>query len=144
MEYHDFGCRRTVKKDISFWKDIYSDCDVKEHMNAAPLETDREFWEYLNRSERFVVFQSEDLKEILIGGFTLYHRDNKSAEFGIVTHPNFRGMGLGRIIVEFLEETAKDLGIKTLKADVYADNKACLSLLNKNDFKPIVFLEKNL
>lgn len=141
MLYMDYGCRRTIKKDLPFWKEIYLDGDVKMHMNAAPIETDRELWEHLNRSDRYVVYGDNDE---LIGGFSIYHRDNKTAEFGIVTHPKFRGKGLGMVIVSFLEETAKDLGIKTLKADVYEENIPCISLLKKDGFKPIIFLEKNI
>ena len=141
--YNDYGCRRTTKKDLAFWREVYSDPDVKKFMalwGKEPTDS-QEFWEYLNSCDRFVVFNGDNE---LVGGFTIYHRENKTAEFGIATHPNFRGKGLGNVIMSFLQETAKDFGIKTLKADVYEENAASLSLLKKNGFKPIVFLEKNI
>jgi RimJ/RimL family protein N-acetyltransferase len=145
MEYSDYGCRRILKRDINFWKEVYQDPDVKIHMNAMPMETDKQFWEYLNHSDRYVVYNMDDSQEKnLIGGFSLYEREDKVAFFGIVIHPNFRGLGLGKVVLEYLNETAKDLGIKTLKADVYEENLACISLLKSGGFKPIIFLEKNL
>jgi RimJ/RimL family protein N-acetyltransferase len=144
MEYRDYGCRRTTKSDLTFWKEVYSDPDVKKFMalwGKEPSDT-QEFWEYLNTSERFVVY--DIATEELVGGFTLYHRENKTAEFGIAIHPKFRGIGLGKIVLDFLQDTAKDLGIKTLKADVYEENKPSLSLLRGNGFRDVVFLEKNI
>ena len=144
MDYHDYGCRRTVKTDLTFWREIYSDPDVKKFMalwGKEPSDT-QEFWEYLNTSERFVVYNLDTNEPI--GGFTLYHRENKTAEFGIALHPKYRGIGLGKVIIYFLQDTAKDLGIKTLKADVYAENKPSLSILRNSGFRDVVFLEKNL
>jgi RimJ/RimL family protein N-acetyltransferase len=145
MEYSDFGCRRILKRDIKFWKEVYQDHDVMIHMNAMPMDDDKQFWEYLNHSDRYVVYSMDVGQEKEpIGGFSLYEREDKVASFGIVIHPNFRGLGLGKVVLEFLNETAKDLGIKTLKADVYEENTPCISLLKSGGFKPIVFLEKNL
>jgi RimJ/RimL family protein N-acetyltransferase len=143
MDFIDYGCRRTIKKDLPFWREVYADPSVRKYMalwGREPNET-QEFWEYLNEAERFVVYNPN---EELIGGFTLYHRENKTASFGIVTHPKFRGKGLGNVIFSFIESTAKDLGIKTLKADVYKDNEPSLHLLKSNGFRPVVFLEKDI
>jgi len=145
MEYNDYGCRRILKRDLKFWKEVYLDHEVKTHMNAMPMDNDKQFWEYLNHSDRYVVFQTDSGQEVeCIGGFSLYEREDKIASFGIVIHPTFRGQGLGMVVLQFLSDTAKDLGIKTLKADVYEENTPCISLLKSGGFKPIVFLEKNL
>lgn len=142
MEYSDYGCRRTLKEDLNFWKEIYSDETVLKNMNSAPfIENYKDFWLYINSVERFVVYGFD---EGLIGGFSLYERRNKEACFGIVIHPKFRGCGFGSIVMEFLCDTAKDLGVKTLKADVYSDNIASLELLRKNGFRDITYLEKHL
>lgn len=143
MDNNDYGCRRTVKKDLSFWREIYSDPIVKEYMalwGEASIDT-KEFWEYLNLCDRFIVYNKNNE---IIGGFTIYNKKNKTAEFGIAMHPNFKNKGLGSVLICYLEETAKDFGIKTLKADVYEENIACLSLLKKNGFKNVIFLEKNI
>lgn len=143
MGCDDYSCRRTIKKDLSFWREIYSDPAVKSYLAlwGEALTDSKEFWEYLNLCDRFVVLNNQD---DLIGGFTIYNKKNKTAEFGIVMHPNFKNKKLGSVLICYLEATAKDFGIKTLKADVYEENLACLTLLKKNGYRNVVFLEKNL
>ena len=143
MDGTDYSCRRTTKDDLSFWREIYSDPMVKTYMAlwGEALTDTKEFWQYLNMCDRYVVFNS---KNEIIGGFTIYNKKNKTAEFGISMHPNFKGKGLGNVLICYLEATAKDFGIKTLKADVYEENLACLTLLKKNGYRNVVFLEKNL
>jgi RimJ/RimL family protein N-acetyltransferase len=139
----DYRCRRTTKDDLSFWREIYSDPLVKTYMAlwGEVLTDTKEFWQYLNLCDRYVVLNSKDE---IIGGFTIYNKKNKTAEFGISMHPDFKGKGLGNVLICYLETTAKDFGIKTLKADVYEENIVCLNLLKKNGFKNVVFLEKNI
>jgi RimJ/RimL family protein N-acetyltransferase len=139
----DYSCRRTIKNDLFFWREIYSDPMVKTYMAlwGETLIDSKEFWEYLNMCDRYVVFNN---KNEIIGGFTIYNKKNKTAEFGIVMHPNFKNQGLGNVLICYLEATAKDFGIKTLKADVYKENIACLTLLKKNGFRDVIFLEKNI
>jgi RimJ/RimL family protein N-acetyltransferase len=145
MEYHNYGCRRIEKKDIDFWKEICEDELVSDNMNTSSIvERYDDFWHYLNRVERFTVFKWEETEETPIGGFSLYDRKEKEATFGYVMHKDFRGQGLGNILVHFLFDTCKDLGIKTLKADVYHDNSASLKLLLSNGFRQMDFLEKHL
>lgn len=143
MNSDDYNCRRTIKEDLSFWREIYSDPIVKTYMAlwGEVLIDSKEFWEYLNLCDRYIVFNN---KMEIIGGFTIYNKKNKTAEFGIAIHPSFKGQGLGNVLMCYLESTAKDFGIKTLKADVYKENIACLSLLKRNGFRDVVFLEKNI
>ena len=145
MDYHDYGCRRIEKKDIDFWKEICEDELVIQNMNITSIaERYNDFWHYLNRAERFTVLRYDYDGETPIGGFTLYNRIDKEATFGYVMHPDFRGHGLGGILIHFLFETCKDLGIKTLKADVYHDNEASIKLLKSNGFRQLDYFEKHL
>jgi RimJ/RimL family protein N-acetyltransferase len=143
MDNSDYSCRRTIKKDLSFWREIYSDPMVKTYMVSVgeALTDTKDFWQYLNMCDRYVVCNS---KKEIIGGFSIYNKKNKTAEFGIAMHPDFKNKGLGNVLMCYLEATAKDFGIETLKADVYEENIACLSLLKKNGFKKLIFLEKNI
>ena len=145
MDYYDYGCRRVEKKDIDFWKEIIEDKDTLSNMNISHIvERYNNFWEYLNRVERFTVYQFQEAKETPIGGFSLYNRAEKEATFGYVIHPEFRGQGLVHVLMNLLFDTCRDLGIKTLKADVYNDNKASLRVLESNGFRKMDFLEKQL
>jgi len=146
MEYLDFGCRRITKRDLSFWIDVYKDSTTLDNMNSIPdFKDTNDLWHHLNKIDRYVVFSSEDgIEKEIIGGFSFYNRKDEEATFGLVTHPKFRGLGLGYVIIDWLTDMAKDLGIKTLKADVYSDNTACLNVLRKKGFRELVYLEKHL
>jgi RimJ/RimL family protein N-acetyltransferase len=143
MDKSDYNCRRTIKEDLSFWREVYSDPIVKKYFAlwGEALTNSKEFWEYLNLCNRYVVINSQNE---IIGGFTIYNKKNKKAEFGIVLHPNFKNKKLGSVLMFYLESTAKSFGIKNLKAEVYEENLACLTLLKKHGFKDIIFLEKNI
>lgn len=142
-----YTCRRVAKKDINFFKEIYSDPVVMEYMAlwGSKLEgTDNEVWAHLNSIDRFVVSKIEKKKEVPIGIFSFYNKESNVAHFGIAIHPKLRGEGTGKIVMTHLIETAKDLGIRTLKGEVYEDNISSLFLLRKNGFRNIVLLEKNI
>jgi RimJ/RimL family protein N-acetyltransferase len=147
MTTENYGCRRTIKKDVPFWKEVYSDIKVQEYMAlwGSKLQgTDMEIWAHLNSIDRYVVYKQQKKKEIPVGGFSFYNKENNTAHFGIVIHPTLRGQGVGKIVMEHLLATAKDIGIKTLKGEVFEDNISSLFLLRKNGFRNIILLEKNL
>jgi RimJ/RimL family protein N-acetyltransferase len=146
MEYLDFGCRRIAKKDLSFWKDVYKDSSTLDNMNSiSEIKNTKDLWHHLNKIDRYVVLTLDrGMEDEVIGGFSFYNKKDEEATFGLVSHPKFRGQGLGYVIIDWLTDIAKDLGIKTLKADVYSDNEACLSVLRKKGFRELVYLEKQL
>lgn len=59
-------------------------------------------------------------------------------------HPNYMGQGLATAILKELEIKAKEMGIATLRADVYSDNTPSIKALVKSGFRPFVWLEKNV
>jgi len=146
VEYLDFGCRRITKKDLPFWVDVYKDSTTLDNMNSIPdMKDTNDLWHHLNKIDRYVVFSLEDgIEKEVTGGFSFYNRKDEEATFGLVIHPKFRGHGLGYVLMDWLTDTAKDLGIKTLKADVYSDNIACLNVLRRKGFRELVYLEKHL
>jgi ribosomal protein S18 acetylase RimI-like enzyme len=50
---------------------------------------------------------------------------------GIATHPDFRGIGVARIVIEHLHHTAWSRGAKTVRLRVYTNNAAARSLYHR-------------
>jgi ribosomal protein S18 acetylase RimI-like enzyme len=128
-----------VHDDIPFWMEIYADEVVKRQMYAPPLDSPVALWAYLTARQTFTVW----LEPERVGGFMIAQQDHIGT-FGLAIHPNYRGRGYGFHLMRLIEQTARSLRIRTLRADVYEDNDACLKLLNQANFRTFVWLEKNI
>jgi GNAT superfamily N-acetyltransferase len=128
-----------VYDDIPFWMEIYEDDIVKRQMYAPPLDTPVSLWAYLTARQTFTVW----LEPERVGGFMIAQQDHIGT-FGLALHRTYRGRGYGGPLMGLIEQTARALGIRTLRADVYEDNDACLKLLNQANFRTFVWLEKNI
>lgn len=53
----------------------------------------------------------------------------------MVVDKSYRNKGVGSLFLKTALDKAKEKGFKSVKVDVFADNKNMLSLLIKNDFK---------
>jgi acetyltransferase len=60
---------------------------------------------------------------------------NETAEYAIVLADAWQGLGLGKLLTEFILEIARDRGILKLVADVLATNDGMLHLFKKWGFK---------
>ena len=119
---------------------IYRDKEVKRQMYAAPTESPEILWTYISSRHAYTVWD----KAQRIGVFSISKERDLLATFGIAIHPDFRGSGYGKDIIRLLTETALSLGIKTLRADVYEDNRACIKVLAADGFRKFIWMEKNL
>ena len=62
-------------------------------------------------------------------GFAGLSISGKEAEIlTIATHPNIRGRGAGRLLLESLLDTARTRGVEAVYLDVRSDNTAALGL----------------
>lgn len=66
------------------------------------------------------------------------------ATFGIAIHPTFRSMGHGKEIMSLVTTKAHEMGIKTLRADIYEDNTKSIRVLVDAGFRKFIWMEKNL
>jgi RimJ/RimL family protein N-acetyltransferase len=129
-----------VQSDVVAWQAIYRDPQVRKQMYAAPHDNADRLWDYLRERRFFSVFSGDRL----LGGFNLYDIDGTRASFGIVFSTEARGTGLGMELMRLLKEEAKNMGVLTLRADVYSDNAPCIHLLEKAEFRRFVWFETNI
>lgn len=131
---------RLNRSHLPAWLEIYRDPEVMRQMYAAPTFSTSSLWNYLQKRKFYSVLQDG----AVVGGFNFYDIHDSRACFGVVTHPDFRGKGLGRKLVRLMKAEAKRLGYRTLRADIYLDNKACLALVKKTGFRQFVWVETNV
>ena len=129
--------------DLPFWREMYSDDRVKLEMYSIPRQTDEEMFNYFNKEGVAKAF-TVTLSDISVGGFTIQKENPTLGSFGFIVHKDHRGIGLGAKIIEIVQIRAKEMGLHTLRADVYADNKESISVLAKAGFRTFIWLEKNL
>ncbi len=60
--------------------------------------------------------------------------DRETAELTIIVADKYQGLGLGTKLVDYMIEVCKDLGMKTLLAEVRFDNQRAIALLRKMGF----------
>lgn len=105
----------------------------------------RQLWHLLNRAhaETLVVESSEAEGERLLGyGTLLFRRGSRRARlYSFCVHPTARGGGLGRRLVEALEQVALARGAERLGLEVRADNRVALGLYRRLGFRLECWLE---
>jgi len=131
------------KEDFLFWKEMYSDSQVKRQMYMIPMEDAETLMKHFQDDGKRAIF-TVTLNETPVGGFTILKETDTRGTFGIIVHKPFRAQGLGSSIMRLVECQAKEMGLLTLRADVYSDNINSVRLLEKAGLRPVVWFEKNL
>lgn len=135
--------RPIQRPDLAFWKEMFSDSQTKKQMYLPPDGDDEDLFHYFSQQDNYFSF-TVIMDHKLVGGFAIRKETASMGTFGFVIHPNFRGQNLARKIILELEGTAKKMGLRTLRADVYTDNVQSLKTLRRAGFREFVWLEKNL
>jgi len=107
------------------------------------IRTDEELLGCLEQEGKATAF-TVTIGDERVGGFTIRKVSQIRGTFGIVIHKKHRGCRFGKAIMNALEARAKEMGILTLRADVYSDNIPSIRLLERVAFRPFVWFEKNL
>ena len=103
--------------------------------------TRRQLWHLLNRAHAKTLVAEE--KQCLLGYGTLLfrQRSRRARLYSLCVHPDARGGGLGRQLVEALEEMATAYGRVELSLEVRADNRIALGLYRRMGFRLERWLE---
>jgi RimJ/RimL family protein N-acetyltransferase len=109
-------------QDIPFWKEMYSDPETQKQMYAPPAGSDRELLNYFYQPGKLQAF-TVTLDGKPVGGFTVEKDNESTGTFGFVVHSKYRNRGFGHKLVQMVEQKAKEMGIRTIRADVYSDNE---------------------
>lgn len=107
----------------------------------------RQLWHLLNRAHALTLVvertEAEGEEARLLGyGTLLFRRGSRRARlYSFCVHPELRGQGLGRCLVEALEQAALVRGAELLGLEVRADNRVALGLYRRLGFRLECWLE---
>ncbi len=99
--------------------------------------TRRQLWHLLNRAHALTLL-AEDEEGALLGYGTLLFRQGSEQTrlYSFCVHPEARGGGLGRRMLDWLEGMAWEQGCDWLVLEVRVDNQAALALYRGTGFVP--------
>ncbi len=63
------------------------------------------------------------------------------AEISVYVHPEYKGIGLGLVLMEHLFRHSEENGIWTLQAQVFEENRASIRLHEKSGFRKVGYRE---
>lgn len=73
----------------------------------------------------------------------LYHKVNNTAWVSIaIGDKKYRGAGIGKIAMQFLEEKCRDRGLNRIELGVFAFNINAIKLYKKSGYKEIAIVKK--
>lgn len=87
-------------------------------------------------AEKLARYEGQDLYYILTENYQIlgygmlrgWDEGYRVPSLGIYIHPDARGMGLGKLLMQFLHAIAKRKGAKKIRLKVYSDNVVALKL----------------
>ncbi|XKE46404.1 GNAT family N-acetyltransferase [Halomonas organivorans] len=101
----------------------------------------RQLWHLLNRAHALtLVAEGGDGRLLGYGTLLFRHGSGRARLYSFCVHPEARGAGLGRCMLEWLEAAALDRGCEWLALEVRADNQVALSLYRRLGFVPTDWL----
>lgn len=101
----------------------------------------RQLWHLLNRAHAETWVLERDAEALtpvrLLGYGTLLfrHGSTRARLYSFCVHPEFRGSGLGRQLLEALEGATRERDCTRLGLEVRADNRAALALYRRMGFR---------
>lgn len=149
MDLENIVCRDAKIEDLAAIVDIYNST-ISSRMVTADLEPvsvkDREKWFY-DHSPDFRplwVFEYEGKICVWLSFQSFYGRPayNATAELSIYVHEDFRGKGLGKVLLQKAIDSCKGLGLKTLLGFIFGHNEPSLKLFQSFGFKKWAELPK--
>lgn len=126
--------------DFTNWAAAYSDEVIQAQMYSVDFS---DLDDFLQRNEGKYLYSVFAVKDF-VGGFKISPISETIGTFGLFLLPAYRGRGLAKQVIQFIEQEAANLGFLTLRADVFADNAPSLRALRRSGYRDFVWLEKNL
>lgn len=131
-----FIVRRALRTDVPAILEIYNDAvlhtTASADYEARSLESRYEWFDEHER-EGYPVFVVENADGMVVGWSSLSRYKERygyrfSTENSVYIHPEWRGRGLGKLLMPPLIEAAHTMGMHAILAGISADNEASLKL----------------
>lgn len=126
------------RNELKIFRDLHA--TAGDMMYALPAD-DRALLKALRGANPHLVYDSMTM---LMGYFTISRIGPFTGTFGLLIKPGSRRCGFGKKLLALVESSAADMGIPTLRADIYSSNAAALALVRSSGYREFVWLEKNI
>lgn len=147
-----FTVRRALRSDVPAILKIYNDAVLNTTASAdyevRPLESRYEWFDEHER-EGYPVFVATNEAGAVVGWSSLSRYKERygyrfSTENSIYIHPDWRGRGLGKLLMPPLIESAKTMGLHAILAGISADNEASLKLHAQFGFEKVAHFKETI
>lgn len=110
--------------------------EMTDHEFCPPLSKKKpiheHMTEYLEGQESKIIISDDDK---MISAILYYYTSDHLHVDGLVTHPEWRNLGLGQLLYEKVELMAKEQGYKGVSLVTWSTNVAQLHILNKRGYQ---------
>lgn len=133
-------------RDHKELRKIRADQETMELLLAGPaVRGASEFDEWIERRLQSPLFLVIDVQGVTAGYVQIedVHRASKFGFIGIALMPQFRGRGLGRVVMEATESVAAQMGLRKLLLHVMAENSAAIRLYEALDYRLVGTLHRH-
>lgn len=139
---------------IRLRKATLNDLDVLRSFEQGVINAERPFdptiksgiihyydLETMISDKKVAIMVAEYVGEIIASGYArimnakAFYIHQEYAYLGFMyVHPNFRGKGINRVIIEALKQWASSQGVTEIRLEVYAKNEAAIKAYEKTGF----------
>jgi [ribosomal protein S18]-alanine N-acetyltransferase len=124
---------------ITLRQALARDLDALVHLEAIAFEGDRfsrrQLWHLLHRANALTLLVEDAEGRVLGHGILLFRRHSRRVRlYSLCIHPEAQGLGLGRQLLEALEQAACQRGAERLVLEVRIDNRIALRLYRRMGF----------
>lgn len=131
-----FIIRRAVREDVPAIREIYNDAVLHTTASAEyePRSLDSRYeWFDEHVRDGFPIFVAATDAGVVVGWSSLSRHKERygyrfAVENSIYVHPQWRGRGVGKLLVPPLIDAARAMGMHTILAGVSGDNEVSLRL----------------
>ncbi|MDW8062503.1 MAG: GNAT family N-acetyltransferase, partial [Nitrososphaerota archaeon] len=124
-EFRGFRVRRGDVNDLDFIEEI-------ERLSFGDESYPRNLLRYLLEWERTLILECSDG---VIGYLSYVYLGSIAHIVSIAIHPDYRGIGLGEVLLREAIEDMKKLGVHRVLLEVKVDNVAAIKLYSKVGFE---------
>jgi L-amino acid N-acyltransferase len=141
--------RTATENDLPQILDIYNDIIVNttavwDHQPHT-LEM-RQQWFKTKQEQAFPVFVAEDNGKVVgfssIGTFRMWTGYKYTVENSVYVAPDFRGKGIGKLLIPPLIDAARELKLHAIVAGIDAGNEASIALHKKFGFVEVAYFKE--
>lgn len=131
-----FGVRRARRDDVPVILEIYNDAVLRTTASAEyePRALETEYaWFDEHARDGYAIFVATNENGTVVGWSSLNRYKERygyrfSVENSIYVHPQWRGQGVGKLLMPPLIDAAREMGMHAILAGVSGDNEASLKL----------------